>query len=193
VKLNEDFRYRFKNGGEFSGRDSGFLVVESLEVPKKGDLSRLQLNLHVDFICAVLEVNQQQCFWLAESPSKRAREELTKIFPQHQVLNNSLFGYFNFDRKLISRFWSVFESIDRAEPWKNEAAWVLGDLVEQLPVPESDSFFRRPFWSVEHVLKNCEKINSLFVQSGWFAFVAIRPFDGARALVEREFPELKNI
>src|SRR4051812_13352430 len=125
MKLNEDFRYRFKNGGEFSARDSEFLVVESLELPKKGDPSRLQLSRHVEFICTIMELNQQRCFWLVESPSDRALEDLKSIFPDHHVLNGSVIGYFEFDWQLIARFWAAFEAADKSEPWKNEQSWAL--------------------------------------------------------------------
>jgi hypothetical protein len=187
-----DFRYRFRNGGEFSAKDNGFLVVESLELPRKGDLSRLELSLHVEFICTVLEMNQKQCFWLVESPSDHTLEDLTGIFPNHYTLNGSVMGYFDFNRELIARFWTAFETADKTEPWKNEESWALGNVTANLPIPKSDSPIQRPYWSVEHILKNCQKINALFVQSGWFAFFAIRPFEQARTLLEREFPELKT-
>jgi hypothetical protein len=191
VKLNKDFRYAFKNGSEFSGRDSGFLVVESLELPRKDDLSRLELNLRVDFICTILELNHQRCFWLVESPSDRALEDLRNIFPDHHVLNGSIIGYFEFDRQLIARFWSAFEAADKTEPWKNEQSWALGNVSDNLPMPKSDSLLQRPYWSVEHILRNCEIVNSLFAQAECFAFFAIRPFEGVRALLEQEFPELR--
>jgi hypothetical protein len=117
AKLNEEFRYRFKGGGEFSARDKGFLVVESLERPRKGDLSRLELSQHVDFICTILELHQaQRCIWLVESPSDRALEDLKSIFSDQIVLNGSIMGYFEFDRQLIARFWTAFEAVDKTEP-----------------------------------------------------------------------------
>lgn len=191
VKLNKDFRYPFKNGGEFSGGDSGFLVVESLELPRKDDLSRLELSLHVDFICTTLELNQRRCFWLVESPSDRALEELRSIFSDHHVLNGSMIGYFEFDRRLIAHFWSAFQAADKTEPWKNEQSWALGNVSDNLPLPKSDSLLQRPYWSVEHILRNCEKVDSLFVQAGWFAFFAVRPFEGVQGLLEQEFPALR--
>ncbi|MGI9115829.1 MAG: hypothetical protein ACR2FX_12540 [Chthoniobacterales bacterium] len=191
LKFNEDFRYPFRDGAGFSGGSSGFLAVESLELAKKEDTSHLQLSRHVDFICEILQKNGPRCFWLVESPSDRARKDLISLFPEHDLLNGSLSGYLEFDPELISQFWAVFDSVDRVEPWKNEQAWALGNVAEKLPTPRSDSIVRRPYWSVEHVLKNCEKVNTLFVQAGWFAFFAVRPFDGVRAVIERQFPELK--
>lgn len=190
LRLNEDFRYPFRTGGEFSGEASGFLVVESLELAKKEDTSHLQLSLHVDFICQILRKNGTLCFWLAESPSDRAREGLISLFPEHHFLNGSLSGYFEFDPGLISQFWDLFESVDSVEPWQNEQAWALAKIAEELPTPRSGSILRRPYWSVEHLLKNCENVNSLFVQAGWFAFFAVRPLAEVRALLEKEFPRL---
>ena len=191
MKLNEDFRYQFKSGCEFSGRDSGFLVVESLELPKKGVRSRFQLSLHVDFVCTVLELNHQRCFWLAENPSVAALEDLKRAFPDHHILNGSVLGYFDFDRQLIARFWTAFESANQTQPWANEQAWALGGSSGDIPLPEADSLLHRPHWSVEHILKNHDKMNAVFVQAGYFGFFAVRVSDKARLLIEKEFAQLR--
>jgi hypothetical protein len=100
-------------------------------------------------------------------------------------------GYFDFDRQLITRFWTAFEAAEKTEPWKNEQSWALGNVSDNLPVPKSDSLLQRSYWSVEHILGNCEKVNSFFVQAECFAFFAVRPLNEVRALVEKEFPQVK--
>jgi hypothetical protein len=190
AQLNHDFRLPLKSGGEFSSVESGFLVVENMGLPKKREgAEHLQLGQHIDFICAALKRCDGSCFWLVENPSDAASNRLATIFPVHNILNNSVAGYFEFDSELVKSFWLTFETIDRQEPWKNEEAWALATVTEKLPVPQRGSVFQKPYWSVDHLLQNCGMVNSLFVQAGWFAFLAIRPFEGAHETLTREFPE----
>ena len=187
-----DFRIEFKGGGEFSSQQEGFIVVESLKLAKKHELNpSLQLHRHCKFIGDVLERQNGRCFWFVETPSSKALPMLQKHFPNHQLLNGSIAGYFEHNPALVSEFWNTFAENYEAEPWKNEQAWALASVTETMPEPQSQSWMQKPFWSVEHALQNCEKFQSLFVQSGWFGFFAVRPFQNFNESLTREFPNLE--
>jgi hypothetical protein len=191
IRIPSDFRRKLNGGGEFSSQREGFVVLESSELAKKTECKPpLQLSQHSNFMSEVLERGATECLWFVESPRPRALSMLQKAFPSHHILNGSIAGYFKIDRPLICEFWSTFAVADAEAPWQNEQAWGLAGVDDRLPEPESGTFLQRPFWSVEHALKNCNRLTSIFVQAGWFAFVAMRPFESLNQRLRHEFPEL---
>lgn len=193
IKKSTDFRRKFKTGAEFSSKEEGFLVIENLELAKKNErISPLNLSLHCKFICEVLKQCGGECFWFVENPSPKTLTILQNIFPNHNVLNGSISGYFGMEEGLIYAFWNLFEKTYTQMPWQNEQAWGLVSLTEKLPTPQSQSWLQKPFWSVNHVLENHKRLHGVFVQLGWFSFFAVRPFEGLEKLLSNEFPELEK-
>jgi hypothetical protein len=192
LHLNEDFRRKLKTGKEFSGQKEGFVFLESFDLSsKKEAVPPLQWWDHLDFIHSVLiHQEQNQCFWFVENPSKQTLADLKYSFSVNEVLNGSISGYFSIDKALICAFWNLHRKAYEQEPWHNEEAWGMAGVSEKLPEPQASSWIQKPYWSVEHALRNSDKLHSIFVQMGWFGFLGLRKSPWATAIIAGEFPHL---
>jgi hypothetical protein len=195
LRLNDDFCRKLKNGEEFSGQKEGFIFLEYFDLASKKDtVSPFQLWNHLEFIQTMLDLQgQNQCLWFVENTSKKTLNVLEKSFPVNAVLNGSISGYFSIDHKLISKFWNLCREANEQEPWHNEQAWGLAGVTSQLSQPQAHSLLQKPYWSIEHILQNSDKLCSIFVQMGWFGFLGLRKSPFAAELIAKEFPGVHEV
>jgi hypothetical protein len=198
IKINKDYKINYKDGSEFSSKKLGFLIIESTELAAKNEIEPpLQIYLHIELLCNLLENDStakepiNKCLWLVESPNSKALDMIKKEFPENEILNGSIAGYFNYNRDKIKIFWEIFHEIDKKHPWQNEQAWAIAGITDNIPTPHLKGIIQRPYWSVEHILKHHEKVHSIFVQRGWFAFLAVRNSSVVERIIKQEFPQLE--
>lgn len=62
VEVVKDFRYRFRGGGYFSSKDSGFIFVRGVAPPgTKSKRPPLELYRHSDFTRQMLALSESAC------------------------------------------------------------------------------------------------------------------------------------
>lgn len=192
MKLSADFRFKYRSGGWFSSRETGFITVEGEEQPRKGETTpALQIHRHASFVTNVMERGGSRCLWVVDCPSDSAGKVLREKFIEHRMISCSLAGYFEPERATIASYWKIFAEHWDREPWNMEQPWALAGISAELPdPPPAKSFLMSSTWSLEHLLKNHDKIDSIFVQMGWFSFFSLRESKYSKEFIFEEFPDL---
>lgn len=194
LKELPQFSYDLGSGEAFRSEDYDFVFAGSTDLAIKGECEApLQWVHHCSFIQDVASAYGSECFWILESASDAARSQLQEEFPDCSIFGCSMFGSITASKEAFQKFWGIFATLDQAEPWNQEQPWAIIATHKPLPRPSVSSLVcRHPVWNLDHVFRNADALDAVFVQEGWFAYFGLKrnAANSAWKLILAEFPTL---
>jgi hypothetical protein len=189
LRLATDFRIKLSAGETFSSRERGFLFLESRDLPTAADKSpALLVEQHINGVMELITRSHAQCFWLVETATDAALEELKRSYPDHRQKGASIAGYAARTYGEVERFWHIRAAFERRESWNTESVWLMAGVKGTIPEPTEAGFTSlRKSWTAEHLLTHADLIECVFVQQGWFGYIGVRDVEGNRDVLKREF------